>query len=192
MEWHIIEFLNFGVNSLKWNKLKYISKLSSIPPLIWSSEIALWPSFGKELLWQTHFAVRTLINFLLFYWKNICFRQDVKIICVSFWLLSLVGWLVGFGFNGPLRQYFSLYRAVSQREGEREERIDESKNVQTTPPAPTASAIGPCPTVIKIVGRPGTGSDYCHLLHSIFWENNTCTQKEEECETVEGVGAGKR
>ena len=29
------------------------------------------------------------------------------------------GWLVGFGFNGPLRQYFSLYLAVSQREGER-------------------------------------------------------------------------
>ena len=26
------------------------------------------------------------------------------------------------------------------------------------PPAPTGSAIGPCPTVIKIVGRPGTGS----------------------------------
>ena len=27
-------------------------------------------------------------------------------------------WLVGcFGFNGPLRQYFSLYQAVSQREG---------------------------------------------------------------------------
>ena len=30
-----------------------------------------------------------------------------------------VGWLVCFGFNGPLRQYFSLYRAVSKREGER-------------------------------------------------------------------------
>ena len=27
-----------------------------------------------------------------------------------------------FGFNGPLRQYFSLYRAVSQREGEGEEK----------------------------------------------------------------------
>ena len=26
------------------------------------------------------------------------------------------------------------------------------------PPAPTASAKGPCPTVIKIVGRPSTGS----------------------------------
>ena len=24
-------------------------------------------------------------------------------------------------------------------------------------PAPTASAVGPCPTVIQIVGRPGTG-----------------------------------
>ena len=35
----------------------------------------------------------------------------------------LVGWLVGcLGFNGPLRQYFSLYRAVSQREGGRGEK----------------------------------------------------------------------
>ena len=32
-------------------------------------------------------------------------------------------WLVGcFGLNGPLRQYFSLYRAVSQRQGERKEK----------------------------------------------------------------------
>ena len=49
-------------------------------------------------------------------------------------LITEGSWLVGcFGFSGPLRQYFSLYRAVSQREGERRERIDESKNVQTTP-----------------------------------------------------------
>ena len=63
------------------------------------------------------------------------------------------------GFNGPLRQYFSLYRAVSQREGERGEkgqtRVKMSKQ---PPPAPTASTIGPCPTVIQNVGRPGTGS----------------------------------
>ena len=26
------------------------------------------------------------------------------------------------------------------------------------PPASTASAVGPCPTEIQIVGRPGTGS----------------------------------
>ena len=52
------------------------------------------------------------------------------LVCVQFQL----GWLVGcFGLNGPLRQYCSLYRAVSQREGERGERIHESKNVQTTP-----------------------------------------------------------
>ena len=38
-----------------------------------------------------------------------------------------VGWLVGcFGFNGPLRQYFSLYRAVSQ-EREKEERKDRGR-----------------------------------------------------------------
>ena len=31
--------------------------------------------------------------------------------------------LVGcFGLNDPLREYFSLYRAVSQREGERREK----------------------------------------------------------------------
>ena len=29
-----------------------------------------------------------------------------------------------FGFSGPLRQYFSLNRAVSQREGERGEKKD--------------------------------------------------------------------
>ena len=35
----------------------------------------------------------------------------------------VLNWLVGcFGFNGPLRQYFSLYRAVPQREGERGEK----------------------------------------------------------------------
>ena len=32
-----------------------------------------------------------------------------------------------------MRQYFSLYRAISQREGYRKEMIDERKNVQTTP-----------------------------------------------------------
>ena len=39
-------------------------------------------------------------------------------------VLNGCGWLVGWllGFNGPLGQYFSLYRAVSQREGERGEK----------------------------------------------------------------------
>ena len=44
-------------------------------------------------------------------------------------------WLIGcLGFNGPLRQYFSLYRAVFQRGGgKRRETIEENKNVLTTP-----------------------------------------------------------
>ena len=41
----------------------------------------------------------------------------------DFTIQKFVGWLVGcFRLNGPLRQYFSLYRAVSLREGERKEK----------------------------------------------------------------------
>ena len=54
-------------------------------------------------------------------------------LCLVIWIfldpshhiLRSVTWsdlLVVFGFNGPLRQYFSLYRAVSQVEGERKEK----------------------------------------------------------------------
>ena len=43
-------------------------------------------------------------------------------------------WLViCFGFNGPLRQYFSLYRAVSQRVRKKREKIDERKNNPNNP-----------------------------------------------------------
>ena len=71
-------------------------------------------------------------------------------------MMDLVGC---FGFSGPLRQYFSLYRTVSQREGERGEKGQRRvKMSKQPPPAPTASAIGPCPTIIKTVGRLGTVS----------------------------------
>ena len=36
--------------------------------------------------------------------------------------MKFLSWVGCVGFNGPLRQYFSLYRAVSQREGERGEK----------------------------------------------------------------------
>ena len=61
-------------------------------------------------------------------------NSDIKCLCtgmISMILyskkhdqLTIVGlvWFGCFGLNGPLRQYFSLYRAVSQREGEREEK----------------------------------------------------------------------
>ena len=71
---------------------------------------------------------------------KICFYGKIWIIIPK--LSLLVGWLIDFGFNGPLRQFFSLYRAVSQREGERgkkgQMRVKMSKK---NPPAPTASAV---------------------------------------------------
>ena len=44
-----------------------------------------------------------------------------------------IGWLL-FRFNGPLRQYFSLYRAVPQRKEERREKIGGRK--MSEPPQP--------------------------------------------------------
>ena len=59
--------------------------------------------FGIDGPAQNKFEVGGLILFLQYLSK--CFTMSC--------------WLVGcFGFNGPLRQYFSLYRAVFQREGE--------------------------------------------------------------------------
>ena len=53
--------------------------------------------------------------------------------CLSLIRTWLVGWLVGyFELNGPLRQYFSLYR-LRERWRKKKEMIDERKNVQTTP-----------------------------------------------------------
>ena len=49
--------------------------------------------------------------------------QGLTVLAVGAGVDCSVGWLVGcFGLNGPSRQYFSLYRAVSQREGERKEK----------------------------------------------------------------------
>ena len=54
-------------------------------------------------------------------------------------------------YNGRLRQYFCLYRIVSQRGRKKRKKVDERKNVQTNPPlAPTASAVCPCPAIIQI------------------------------------------
>ena len=48
---------------------------------------------------------------------KVCARRGGRVVR---WCWVNFQWLVGcFGFNSPLRQYFSLYRAASQREGER-------------------------------------------------------------------------
>ena len=58
---------------------------------------------------------------------NLCMTYDRQKhaygICIEQRLRVMMDLLVGcFGLNGPLRQYFSLYRAVFQREGERKEK----------------------------------------------------------------------
>ena len=55
-----------------------------------------------------------------------------------------------FGFNGPFRQYVSLYSGrLPEREKEKR-RIDEGKMCKQPPPALTASAIGSFRTIIQI------------------------------------------
>ena len=75
-----------------------------------------------------------------------------------------LGWLVGWLF-WVLRPFETVFQSISRRlpkrGRKRNERTDESKMSKQPPPAPTASAVGPCPTVIQIIGHPGTGS-----LHS--------------------------
>ena len=59
---------------------------------------------------------------------NSDFKENVSVLNLFFvFIVWLVGWLVGwFGVNGPLRQYFSLYRAVFQRgRKKRDKKINE-------------------------------------------------------------------
>ena len=54
--------------------------------------------------------------------KNLSWGTYKLVNVISLEPASLI-WFVGcIRFNGPFRQYFSLYRAVSQREGERGEK----------------------------------------------------------------------
>ena len=85
---------------------------------------------------------------------------DIKDTLRHQWLryqhLTVLGWLVVFGLTTH-SDSVSVYIGPSPKERKWRETTDESKNVQTTPPTATASAVGPCPTVIQIVGRPDTG-----------------------------------
>ena len=69
---------------------------------------------------------------------------------ITLLIVSQIDRLVScFGFNGPLRQHSSLYRVVSQREGDRGEiGYMREKMSKQPPPAPTTSSVGPCPLII--------------------------------------------
>ena len=83
---------------------------------------------NKLLTWygrrnDTFFANRPLTGVTITFIRCLYRVTGVSIGQGDITLIPVVGWLVGcFRFNGPLRQYFSLYRAVSQREGERGEK----------------------------------------------------------------------
>ena len=90
---------------------------------------------------------------------------------------SINGWFVGcFGLNGPFRQYFSL----SERGRKKRKMIDERKMAKQPPPAPTASAVGPCPTLIQIIRTPRhwkfsqhhRTTDHPESIHGHRWTNN--------------------
>ena len=74
------------------------------------------------------------------------------------WLTSQVPYRLRYA-AWPLWDNISVYIGRLPKRGrKRREMIDESEMSKQPTPAPTASAVGPCPTVIKTVGRPGTGS----------------------------------
>ena len=73
-----------------------------------------------------------------------------------------------FGFNSPFETVFqSISGHLPERGRKKREVIDERKNVQTTPPAPPARAVGPCPTIlinsIKVNGCAYRGSNSTFL-----------------------------
>ena len=108
----------FALHILK----KLLPKFCS--PKIFAAQTTLWSSYGTWLIqvqWQG--IVRCLQCFI-----------GIFVICLKIVIeQKKTSGCCCFEFNGPLRQYFSLYRAVAQSEVERKEVIDERKNVQTTP-----------------------------------------------------------
>ena len=96
-----------------------------------------------------------------------------------FWSLLVVG----FGLNAPLRQYFSLYRAVCQRDGEI---IDETTTTRTyykrRRPFPyynlnqqdgQAVEVNPAPSHHPTT--PLTIAIFMYTLYSIFYRTPGCT-----------------
>ena len=72
--------------------------------------------------------------------------------------LDFVDWLISyFGFNDPLRQYFSLYRAVSQRGRKKRKKIGERKKCSNNPLPHLLQAQQSLALLFsKLVGRSGS------------------------------------
>ena len=66
-------------------------------------------------------------------------------------LSGLVGWLVVLGFETVFQ---SISGRLRERGRRKRELIDERKMSTQPPPAPTASVVDPCPTLIQISRTP--------------------------------------
>ena len=78
--------------------------------------------------------------------KSVKFQGDMLNFCV---FIQVFVFTRNHHLNGPLRQYFILYQAVFQRGRKKKEMRHERKKMSKHPPlAHTASAVGPCPTII--------------------------------------------
>ena len=84
-----------------------------------------------------------------------CARWESKPIIINAYKSKSTqgGWLFW-----AIRPYETVFQSISSRLPERgrkkREMIDERNNVQTASHAPTASAVGPCPTLIQISRTP--------------------------------------
>ena len=102
------------------------------------------------------------------------FEKNVlsSVLNIVIYATSLRCWMVGcFRFNGPLRQYFSLYWAVSQRQGERKMIDERNKSPNNTHPHLLLAQKVIAPQLSKSAERPGTES-YLDVVLSIDNDTN--------------------
>ena len=87
---------------------------------------------------------------------QISLKRTNAYFCFTASLSLNVGWLVVLA----LLDSISVYNGPSPKERKKEKRKDrgEKKMSKQPQPSPTPSALGPCTTIIPIVGHPGTGS----------------------------------
>ena len=82
------------------------------------------------------------------------FPADATLSIKTVFVTFCYSWLVVLGLTA-LRDSISVYIGPSPREREKETRKDRrEKKCPNNPPAPTASAVGPCPTFIQISRTP--------------------------------------
>ena len=97
------------------------------------------------------------------------YTLNFDILRLDFLVSRTFGWLIGslFWVEWSSETVFQSISGLLPERGRQErEVIDERKNVPTTPPAPTARAVGSCPTIIQISRTPRHWKFYPAPLHN--------------------------